>query len=297
MNAGGVTQLKINTAFLFARMATRHLEEDGQLVILLPTTYATASSLTSLRREMAEKLSVRRIHLFIANQKNVARSVPLKKNFIIAYRNGEKPTNITVTTSKDSGKLITELPPLAYDFVVDKDSGMLTLPKSTEDTNIVRYISDFPETLASLGLKMSTGLVIESKCKNMLFNNPIDETIPVLRAASMKGGLVEFPRPIPNQYLAPTSPSLMQKNKNLIIIKRIPAKSDERFVNSAIYLSSWLPAYKYAHTIRLTLSIPRIKTTKCPRALLSDCLHFSTPRYTTDISLSCRNRSRLTQRR
>ena len=248
ISAGGVTQLKISTAFLFARMATRHLEEGGQLVILLPTTYATASQLTALRREMAEKLSVKRIHLFIGNQKNTSRSVPLKKNFIIAYRNCEKSENITITTSRDAGKVITELSPLAYDFVVDNETGMLTLPKSTEDTKIVRYISDFPETLSSLGLKMSTGLVIESKCKNMLFNSPIEGTVPVLRTAAMRGGLVEFPRPIPNQYLAPTSTSLMQKNKNLIIIKRIPAKSDERFVNSAIYLASRLPSYKYIST-------------------------------------------------
>jgi len=172
----------------------------------------------------------------------------LKKNFIIAYSKSDAAEEITITTSTDAGKSVTALPPLPYGFVVDSDDGTLTLPKSVEDTKIVRYISDFPETLASLGLKMSTGLIIDSKCDGLLFTEPIKSSVPVIRAAAMKGGAIEFPQPIKKQYVAPISPSLIQKNKNLIIIKRIPAKSDERFVNSAIYLASQLPAYKYIST-------------------------------------------------
>ena len=246
--AGGVTQVKIGAPFLFARMALRHLEENGQLVMILPTTYATASQLTSLRREMAERLAVNKIHLFVGKQKNLKRAVPLKKNFVISYRNGEKPSEISITTSTDYGKNITEFPPLPYDFVVDSENGMLTLPKSVEDTKIVRYISDFPETLSTLGLKMSTGLIIDSKCEGLLFTEPIKGSVPLLRTATIQGGTINFPQPIKRQYIAPVNPSLIQKNKNMIIIKRIPAKSDERFVNSAIYLASQLPAYRYIST-------------------------------------------------
>ena len=248
VNAGGVTQLKISSAFLFARMASRHLEDGGQLVIMLPTTYASASQLTSLRREMAEKLAVNKIHLFVGKQKNQSRAIPLKKNFIISYTKTDKPETVAITTSTDSGKNASTPSSLAYGFVVDSETGMLTLPKSAEETKIVTYISSFPETLASLGLKMSTGLVIDSKCEGLLFSEPIKSSVPVLRAATMKGGGIDFPQPIKRQYIAPVSPSLVQKNKNMIIIKRIPAKSDERFVNSAIYMASQLPAYKYIST-------------------------------------------------
>lgn len=248
VSAGGVTQLKISAAFLFARMAARHLEEDGRLVIILPTTYATASQITALRQEMTKTLSVEKIHLFVGQQKNTKRAVPLKKNFIISYLKGEKPLEIEISTSTDSGKNVTPLPRLAYDFVVDEKTGMLTLPKSVEDTKIVRYISDFPETLTSLGLKMSTGLIIDSKCEGLLFTEPIKSSVPILRPATIQGGTVNFPQPIKRQYVVPVSPALIQKNKNMIIIKRIPAKSDERFVNSAIYLASQLPAYRYIST-------------------------------------------------
>ena len=248
LSAGGVTQLKISAAFLFARMASRHLEDGGQLVIVLPTTYATASQLTSLRREMAQALSVKGIHLFVGRQKNLSRATPLKKNFIISYAKAEAQAEIAITTSTDSGKNVTALPLLPYGFVVDSEDGTLTLPKSIEDTKIVRYLSGFPETLTSLGLKMSTGLIIDSKCEGLLFTEPIKSSVPVIRTPAIKNGAIEFPQPIKKQYIAPINPSLIQKNKNLIIIKRIPAKSDERFVNSAIYLASQLPTYKYIST-------------------------------------------------
>lgn len=247
-SAGGVTQLKVSAAFLFARMASRHLEEGGQFVTVLPTTYATASQITALRREMLEKLSVSKIHLFVAKQKNPKRAVPLKKNFVISFVNSDKSDEIDITTSTDAGKTVTALPRLPYDFIVDAESGMLTLPKSVEDTKIVRYISGFPETLTSLGLKMSTGLIIDSKCEGLLFTEPVKGTVPIIRSATISGGTVSFPQPIKRQYIAPVNPALVQKNKNLIVIKRVPAKSDERFVNSAIYLASQLPAYKYIST-------------------------------------------------
>ena len=245
---GGVTQLKISEAFLFARLAARHLEDGGRLVIMLPTTVASASQLTAYRQEMAKSLSLAGIHLFVGRQKNTKRAVPLKKNIILAYGKCERPATVTVTTSTDSGKGKVALPPLDYDFVVDKNDGTLTLPKSVEDTKIVKYISGFPETLSSLGLKISTGLVIDSRCEGLLFTEPIKGSVPLIRPSAISGGTIRFPLPIKKQYIAPVNPGLMQKNKNMVIIKRVPAKSDERFINSAIYLASQLPAYRYIST-------------------------------------------------
>ncbi len=245
---GGISQLKISRAFLFAKLASTHLENGGQLIIILPTTYASASQLKSYRKEINDRLAVKRIHLFVGKQKNESRAIPLKKSFIIGYANEEKPLKVHITTSTDNGSDVTPLPALDYSFVIDGYGGEMTLPKSIEDTKIVQYISDFPETLSSLGLKMSTGLIVDSKCEGLLFTEPVNGTVPLLRPAAMKNGAISFPQPIKRQYIAPVNPSLVQRNKNMIIIKRVPAKSDARFVNASIYLASQLPSYKYIST-------------------------------------------------
>lgn len=248
--AGGVTQVKISAAFLFARLAGRHLEDGGQLVTVLPTTVATASQLTGFRKEMARELSLTRIHIFIGKQKNEKRAVPLRKNVILAYKRTAEHAPISISTSAELPKpdAVSTLPELDYDFVVDRDDGTLILPKSVEDTKIVKYIGGFPETLTSLGLKMSTGLVLDSRCEDLLFTDSVTGTVPLIRPSAIKGGTVHFPLPIRKQYLAPKNISLVQRNKNMIMIKRVPSKSDERFVNSAIYLAAQLPAYRYIST-------------------------------------------------
>ena len=245
---GGISQLKLSRAFLFAKLAASHVEEGGQLIMLLPTTYASASALVPIRKEISDNLSVSAIHLFVGKQKNEKRATPLKKNFVIAYKKGAAPDTLNITTSLDDGKNVTPLPALPYGFVVSENGGMLTLPKSVEDTRIVKYISSFPETLSSLGLKMSTGLVVDSKCEGLLFSEPVKGTVPLIRPATLKKGKVEFPQPVKRQYIAPVSPSLVQRNKNIILIKRVPAKSDERFVNSGVHLASNMPDTKYIST-------------------------------------------------
>ena len=248
--AGGVTQVKINAAFLFAKMAAKHLEVGGELVIMLPTTVASASALKGYRTEMAAELALKKIHLFVGKSKNQRRATPLKKSIILAYGKCEKPEAITISISTDWGKpeSTTTLPPLDYGFVVDEKDGSFTLPKSVEDTRIVKYISAFPETFASLGLKISTGLVIDSRCEGMLFTEPIDGCIPLIRPAALERGQVIFPKAIKKQYIAPTAPALMQRNKNMLLIKRVPAVGDERFVNAAVYMAGWLPQFRYIST-------------------------------------------------
>lgn len=245
---GGIGQVKLSLAFLFLKMAINHVEDGGQLVMLMPTTYASAAALAPIRKEVHEHFAVTGLHLFIGKSKNEKRATPLKKNFIISYSATEAPKELVITTSYDNGKSTSPLRPISYGLIVGKDGAALTLPKSEEDSRIIQYISNFPETLSGLGLRMSTGLIVDSKCEGLLFSEPVNGTVPLLRPATMKNGIISFPQPIKKQYLAPVNPSLAQKNKNMIIIKRVPAKTEARFINPAIYLASQLPAYKYITT-------------------------------------------------
>ncbi len=247
-SAGGVTQLKINAQFLFAKMAMQHVEDGGQLVIMLPTLFATASSLANQRKELSDNLTLSRVHLFVGKQKNLKRAIPLKKNMILAYKKGAKANEVIISTSTDDGKVVKQLSSLDYNFVVDIEDGSLTLPKSNEDIKIVKHLSKQPNTLKSLGLSMYTGLVIDNRHKGELFDTMTSGTIPIIRLSSIKGGLVNIQKSGEGAYIAPTNETVIQKNKNMIVVKRIPAKSDARFLNCGIYLASRFPEHRFIST-------------------------------------------------
>ena len=96
---------------------------------------------------------------------------------------------------------------------------------------------------------MSTGLVVDSKCPGLLSDTEVPGSISLLRQSSIVLGGTLFPAPdTKKQYLLAENASLFQRNKNMIIIKRIPAKSDERFINSATYFAGQRPANQYIST-------------------------------------------------
>ncbi len=265
---GGITQLKVSAAFLFLTLAAKHLEDNGQLVMTLPTTYASASALAPLRKKIKDELSLEAVHLFVGKQKNAKRAIPLKNKFIIHYKKAEKNDVVKVSSSYEEGRGFVQLPDMHYGFIVDTDTGAITLPKSVDDAKIVKFISSMPETLTTLGLKISTGLVVDSKCPGMIFDTAREGTVPLIRHNAMRNGTIAFPgKNIKGQYIAPLKKSLMQKNRNMIIIKRIPAKSDERFVNAAIYLAAQLPESKYISTHNKVnfIDMKNKNTEICPR--------------------------------
>ncbi len=248
---GGISMLKVSLSYLFAKVAAAHLEPGGQLVIMLPTSFASARSLTGIRSELSDKLAVNKLHLFVGKLKNAKRAVPLRKNFIIAYKNCEKPEQVKISTSQENADadMVTVLADLPYYFVVNAEDGSLTLPKNHEETKIVKYISAFPETLSSIGLKIHTGLVVDSKCKNIIYDEEVPGSIPLIRLGAMRNSGIVFPaKDVRGQYLMPVSTALFQKNKNLIIVKRVPAKSDARFLNCALYFAGQRPKNQYIST-------------------------------------------------
>ncbi|MBO5789336.1 MAG: hypothetical protein J6R42_05265, partial [Clostridia bacterium] len=61
-------------------------------------------------------------------------------------------------------------------------------------------------------------------------------------------GKVTFPAKIKGQYIMPAIPSLMQKNHNMLLIRRVPAKSNKRKLVCGVYLASQLVSHRFIST-------------------------------------------------
>lgn len=239
----GATDLSI----LFAAMATELVREGGVMVCTLPVTFATSSYLSKFRAKLFSLCAVSSIHLFLKKAKAEGELDSLARTLIVTLKKGATaPATVTITTSYGEGvmKDARTLSPLPYTTVVRGDAPML-LVKSDEEWEIYNTINALPETLTSLGLRMKTGLVIESRCKDMLSDTAGGKAIPILKPQGIGLGRVRFPVDSKNQYITPTIPSLMQKNKNMLLIKRVPAKSEHHRLVCGIYMAAQLPLYRY----------------------------------------------------
>lgn len=239
-----LTTPTVDLTYLFTAAAQLRLAEDGQMVILLPCAFATGVSLTRLRRSLFDECRVTGMHLFTSPK-------GLKKNFLLGLRRTEEPGGqIRVTASEDDGSpenLVT-LPPLDYNFLVHSDGGGLLLLRDTGDLRILELMGKMPCRFSTFGLKMKTGLTLPSRYPDLLSNEPVRGTVPLIHPRSVQNGRVVFPLRMPGQYLHPSIPSLIQPNRNLLLVKRFPAKSDKRRLMCAVYMASQSPGYRYIST-------------------------------------------------
>ena len=96
---------------------------------------------------------------------------------------------------------------------------------------------------------MKTGLTLESRYPELMRDRYEEGTLPLITPSCIKDGRINFPVPNRhNQFVIPRIPSLMQKNKNMLFIKRVPAKSDGRRFICGLYLASHFPKIKYIST-------------------------------------------------
>lgn len=226
----------IDLSYLFVRAASDLLAVGGQMVTLLPLTSATGVSLTHFRQRLFAMARPERICLFAKN----APGLPLRTQLGLSLVAGADKGNITISVSTDDGteENTKVLPALPYDQIVDAADGSLLLVTSEDDLGLLEFMRRLPCSLDTFHLKVHTGLALESRYPELLREKPVDGAVPLIHPRHLRGGIVQFPLTgVKNQFIIPSIPSLCQPNKNMLLMKRVPAKSDKRRLVCSAYLA------------------------------------------------------------
>ena len=240
-----------DASVLFTMLSAVMLNEGGQICALLPTQIAYSAYLAKFRRKLLSLVYIERMHIFAKKAKAKYAADPTKKSMIFKMRAGETPNAIYISSSYDDGALenVKLLPAFEQSYIIRGEDKNIVLVKNDEEAEILKYVESQPATLSSLGLKMKTGLTLESRYPDLLRDNISENVLPLISPNCIKNGRITFPLPNrKNQFIMPRIPSLMQKNKNMLFIKRVPAKSDGRRFICGIYLASQFPKFRYIST-------------------------------------------------
>lgn len=239
-----LTTPTVDLAYLFLAAAAMRLSDEGQMSVMLPIAFASGVSLTRLRRTLFSECRVTAMHLFTSPK-------GLKKQFVLGLRRTEdEGGRIRIAASPDSGtpEKLVRLPSLEYDFAVRRDGEGLLLIGEAEDLRVLELLGRFPCSFSSFGLRMKTGLTLPSRYPDLLLDAPARGAVPLIHPRSIRGGRVIFPvRELKGQFLRPSIPSLIQPNRNMLLIKRFPASSERRLV-AAAYMASQASGYRYIST-------------------------------------------------
>ena len=240
--------------YLFALKAFAQLKDQGQAIFLLPSAFACGVYIEPMRRFLLDNAAL--THILLADNgrrapellgKAAASAPPFAKHMACRLVKSEAQGEITLITVAPNGEG-TPFAPFAPHFILRGEEKNILLLRNRDEEEVVRFVESQTETLSSLGLRMRTGLTLASRYADCLRAKSGADTVPLIRPRGLAGGRVTFPLNDGRDYLVPRLPSLRQKNKNLLLIKRVPTKKDGRHIVAAVYYASQFPRVPYIST-------------------------------------------------
>ncbi len=237
-----------DVSFIFAECAAALLAPGGQMSVRLPASFANGAHAAPVRRRLFGFAPL--IFLSLAADADGK----MKKDLFCSVRRGELPEEVEVRAIR--GNRIEDLPPIPYHVAVYSEECKVLLPKKLSDLRLIRAMQALPCRFSDFGLVVRNGLTIETRYPECLRSSRVDGAIPLLHPAGLRGAEVLFPAPGREKpYIVPRIPSLAQPNRTMLLVKRVPVRSDGRRLVVGVYYSGQLPHDRQISTANKFLCI------------------------------------------
>ena len=252
LRRAGIETSNLYTGFMF--LAGLRLRPGGEMVAIVPRSFCNGPYFKPFRERFFSMMSLRRIHLFETRDHAFRDDAVLQENIIIHAVKGERPSDVTITTSHGAAFEVD----LRHHTCIGEDMTRWTVPYEsvfrTDDpercvhivTNgieqgIMERMSDFEATLADLGIEVSTGPVVQFRLREDLRAMPEDGAVPLLYPAHFQGGVVSWPKAMrkPNAIrLSDKSRKWLWPNKgHFVVTRRFTSKEEPRRIVASLYAS------------------------------------------------------------
>lgn len=238
-----------NMYFLFASMGLFNLDQNGEMVFIIPRSWTSGAYFQRFRDYLFDTGTLKQIHLFVSRDKVFEKESVLQETIIIKVDKSKKPCPIKITCSNSNSDFnnITTIE-VPYSTIIVGPEKYVYLVTTDDELKVLERLSKWKHTLPSIGLKMKTGLTVDFRSWDYLKNEAEEGTVPLLYAQHIKNGRVVFPVQREYEYITTEKSGLIQKNKNYLFVKRFTAKEEKRRLQCGIYLSADLPDYEQIST-------------------------------------------------
>lgn len=236
----GLETTNLYTAFLAVTAGL--LRDDGQLVAIVPRSFANGTYFQRFRAWFTCRMAFKWLHVYEARNRAFSDDAVLQENVIFAASKTRKlPAAVAVTSSADPSDLHFSYREVAYsDFLRQDDPGLVIHVVPDESSQLIAdRVMSLPGNLASLGLTVSTGRVVDFRAQEYLRAEAGDGTVPLIYPGHVRGGQVVWPIPSSRKPNAlkncPGSADLLVPEGFYVLTKRFSAKEERRRIVAALY--------------------------------------------------------------
>jgi adenine-specific DNA-methyltransferase len=241
LRLAGIETTNLYTGFLALSM--RLLAPGGQMVAITPRSFCNGSYFRPFRREFLSTMALQRLHVFESRKHAFREDDVLQENVIVhAVKRGKGRSKSTVVIEATAN--IGDPPSsrtVPYDRVVRSSDPQhfIHIAADDEGDGVAQRIAALPATLADLGIKVSTGRVVDFRAKEYLRQEPEKGTAPLIWPTHFDGGYIVWPK---NGTRKPQAIAIDDRiadqlipNEHYVLVRRFSAKEERRRVVAAIY--------------------------------------------------------------
>lgn len=171
----------VNLYSAFVALAVAQAAPGGQIVAIIPRSFCNGPYYRPFRDFILARAAIRHMHLFASRNKAFKDDEVLQENVIVRLERGGKQGPVMITTSTDDSFTDLAMHEHPFNRIVfpDDPERFIHVPTTTEKSAIelspaVRY------SLADLGIKVSTGPVVDFRLKDQLRDMPEEGTVPLI---------------------------------------------------------------------------------------------------------------------
>ena len=169
----------MNLYSAFVALAVAQAAPTGQIVAIIPRSFCNGPYYRQFRDFILGRAALCHMHLFGSRNKAFKDDEVLQENVIIRLERGGQQGPVAISTSTDDtfSDLITHEYPFERIVFPDDSERFIHVPTSPEK-NAIELSPAIRYTLADLGIKVSTGPVVDFRLKEYLRNMPGPNTVP-----------------------------------------------------------------------------------------------------------------------
>ena len=241
MLSRGVEAPNLYAAFM--SLAVLNLRDGGQLVAITPRSFANGVYFEQFRKKFLDVMTMTRIHIFESRSTVFSDTGVLQENIITLSTKLGLPSEVVLSVSTGhKDEVVTRTVPYSEVLSATDKHRFIRIPSSANDTEVVSRFVSLPSSLEGLGVRVSTGRVVDFRSRDNLTDEPIENSFPMVYPASIKAGAVRHPvvgaKPQWFHPLHDGELKLLVPTGVFVLVKRFSAKEEKRRLVAGIWSPS-----------------------------------------------------------
>lgn len=224
----------------FLALAAQALRPGGQLVAITPRSFCNGPYFGAFRSFLLGQIALDRVHVFESRSTVFADTGVLQENVIISgTKAGSRETVLLSASNGHEDDASHRVVPYTDVVHPDDPHKFVRIATNDDDTVVAERMMSLSSTLASLGVTVSTGRVVDFRSRECLHHQPVAGGLPLIYPGNLRDGVVSWPRQIHKpQWFAPVTDrdaKMLLPEGWYCVVKRFSAKEERRRIVAAVW--------------------------------------------------------------